>query len=172
MRIILVRNLGFLFCFVLFFSNKALQAQNKIAYVDTDAVITSMAAYRTTQRSLETFQEKLVQELDAEKRSIAKYYTEVIEQVKAGQLTSQQQQEAEQKLQKMQNNLQRKTDQADQRLSDKEQALTAPLYAQFETALAAIAQKNNYDYIFDKKLLLYSGQGVDATSQMKKELGI
>ncbi|MGH1336628.1 MAG: OmpH family outer membrane protein [Aureispira sp.] len=169
---IIVRKLGFLFCFLWCFSSIELQAQDNIAYVNTDEVITSMPAYRATQKSLETFQEKLVQELDAEKRSIAKYYTQVLEQVKAGQLTSKQQQEAEQKLQTMQNNLQRKTDQADQRLSDKEQSLTAPLYDQFEAALAAIAKENKYIYILDKKLLLYSGQGIDATDQMKKQLGI
>lgn len=150
-----------------------LQAQySKVAYVDTDEVIKSMSAYRTTQKSLETFQKKLVEELAAEKRTIAKYYTEVIDQVKAGLLTPKQQQEAEQKLQKMQSDLQLRTTQADQRLLDKEKALTAPLYEQFENALTVVAKKNNYMYILDKKLILYTGGGIDATGQMKKQLGL
>lgn len=147
-------------------------AQDKIAYVDTDEVIKSMPDYTTTQKSLETFQKKLVEELDTEKRTIAKFYTEVIEQVKAGLLTAKQQQEAEDKLQKMQADLQARTNQADQRLAAKEKSLTAPLYEKFEAALKAVAQKNSYMYILDKKLMLYSAGGIDATKQMKKQLGI
>jgi outer membrane protein len=147
-------------------------AQDKIAYVDTDEVIKSMPDYTTTQKSLETFQKKLLEELDAEKRAIAKFYTQVIEEVKAGLLTAKQQQEAEDKLQKMQTDLQARTNQADQRLAAKEKALTAPLYEKFEAALKAVAQKNKYTYILDKKLMLYSAGGIDATRQMKKQLGI
>lgn len=163
---------GYLSFFFLLFSSAGLWAQGQIAYVDTDEVITAMPDYKTTQKSLETFQEKLVQELEEEKRAIAKYYTGVIEQVKLGTITPKQQQEAEAKLQKMQTDLQLKTNQADQRLLDKEKSLTAPLYQQFEEALAAVAKKNSYSYILDKKLMLYSGGGIDATEQMKKQLGM
>lgn len=162
-----------LFSFLLWIGNSVnLWAQDKIAYVNTDEVITSMPDYKTTQKSLETFQKKLVEELEAEKRTIAKYYTEVIEQVKAGMFTAKQQQMAEEKLQKMQTDLQARTNQADQRLAAKEKSLTGPLYEKFEAALKTIAQKNNYTYILDKKLMLYSAGGIDATSQMKKQLGI
>lgn len=163
---------GLISFFLLLFSSAGLWAQGKIAYVDTDELITAMPAYKTTQKSLETFQKKLVQELEEEKRAIAKYYTGVIEQVKQGTITPKQQQEAEAKLQKMQADLQLKTNQADQRLLDKEKSLTAPLYEQFEEALATVAKQNNYSYILDKKLMLYAAGGIDATAQMKKQLGM
>lgn len=167
-----VKNLGLTTLLLLLWSSATLWAQEKVAYVDTDAVITSMPAYTTTQRELETFQAKLVQELEAEKRSIAQYYTQVIEAVKAGSMTAKQQQDAEKVLQQRQADYQLKTTQADQRLLDKERLLTGPMYEQFEAALAAIAKENKYVYILDKKMTLYSAGGIDATSQLKKELGI
>jgi outer membrane protein len=148
-----------------------MQAQEKIAYVDTDEIIMAMPEYKTTRLSLEEFQRKVQQELDDEKRVIAKYYTDVIEKVKEGSMTAKAQQEAEEKLQKMQSDLQLKANQADQRLVAKETKLTEPMYDKFEAALKAVARRNGYTYILDKKMLLFSG-GIDATSQMKKELGL
>lgn len=148
------------------------QAQQVIAYVDADAVLKAMPAYRNTRQSLETFQAQLLKELEAEKRSIAQYYTQVIEQVKRGELSTQQQSEAQEKLQQLQADLQGKTEQADQRLLDRERNLSKPMYDAFEKALRAVAQRYNYTYILDQKLVHSVHGGIDATAQLKKQLGI
>ncbi|BDS12576.1 OmpH family outer membrane protein [Aureispira anguillae] len=153
-------------------SAQATFSQQRIAYIDTDVIIKAMPEYRITQSSLETFQKQLLKQLDAEKKAIAQYYTSVIEQVKRGEMTAQQQQEAEVKLQKMQSDLEQKTTEADQQLVAKEQVLSKPMYDKFEKGIETIAQKNSYAYILDKKLLMYATGGIDATDQLKKELGI
>lgn len=147
-------------------------AQTKIAYIDTDVVIRAMPEYKATQSQLETFQKQLVAQLDAQKKSIAQYYTKVIEQVKRGELTTKQQQEAELKLQQMQTDLQEKTADADKKILAKEKVLSEPMYDKFEKGIASVAQKNGYMYIFDKKLLMYATGGIDATAKLKKELGM
>ena len=119
-----------------------------------------------------TFQEGLVKELDEEKRAIAKYYTEVIEQVKKGALSPKQQQDAEAELQRKQAELEKKTADADQKLLKKEQSLTKPIYEKFDAALKTVAKANGYTYILDKKLLMYSAGGIDATDKLKKEVGV
>ncbi len=152
--------------------SSTLSAQQKIAYVDTDEVLTSMPAYAQTKKDLEAFQKARVYEIEQDKKMIAKYYKEVIEQMQSDLISPKQQQEAEEKLQKMQADLERKTNEADQQLLKKEEALTKPLYAEFEAALKAVAQKNNYTYILDKKMTLFTSRGIDATEQMKKQLGL
>lgn len=147
-------------------------AQTKIAYVDADAVVKAMPEYRKIQADLEIFQKQLVKSLEEEKKSIATYYTQVIEQVKRGELTTKQQQEAEMKLQKMQTVLDQKTTEADKKIVAKERALSKPMYDKFEKGIEAIAKKNGYTYIFDKKLLMYFSGGTDATSKLKKQLDI
>lgn len=148
------------------------QAQHTIAFVDADAVLKAMPAYRSTRKDLEIFQEQLVKELETEKRKIAEYYTQVIEQVKRGELTPKQQQEAEAKLQDLQKALQTKTTMADQRLSDREQSLSKPMYDAFEKAIETMARKNGYAYVMDKNFISYGQKAVDATEKVKKELGL
>jgi len=148
------------------------QAQQVIAYVDADAILKAMPAYRSTRQNLETFQAQVLKELEEEKRSIAQYYTQVIDQVKRGELTTQQQNDSEKKLQQLQNDLQAKREQADQRLLDRERSLTKPMYDAFEEALKAVAQRYNYTYIVDEKLVRSVHGGIDANAQLKKQLGI
>lgn len=150
----------------------SVQGQHSIAYIDTDEVIKSMPEYRSTEVALETFQKQLLKQLETEKKTIAQYYTEVIEKVKAGALTSKQQQEAEVRLQKMQEELENKTNEADRQLLAKERALSKPMYDRFEKGIASVAQKNGYAYILDKKALMAYNGGTDATEKLKKELGL
>jgi len=156
-----------LFCTVF-----VLQGQHSIAYIDTDEVLKAMPEYRNTQVALETFQKQLLKQLDAEKKAIATYYTQVIEQVKSGALSAKQQQDAEVKLQKMQQDLEEKTNDADRQLLAKERALSKPMYEKFEKGIEAVAKKNGYAYILDKEVLMAYGGGTDATGKLKKELGL
>ena len=144
--------------------------QYTIAYVDADEVIKAMPEYRVVKNELETFQKQLLKELDEEKKSIAKFYTEVIEKVKQGALTPKQQQDAEAELQERQVKLEEKTNNADRKLVAKERALSKPMYDKFESAIKKVAKNNNYAYIMDKKFVMYAG-GADATEKLKKAVG-
>lgn len=160
----------FIFFFVAWAT--AVHAQKSIAFVDADAIIKAMPEYKISRSELEIFQKQLLKQLDEEKRAIATFYTEVIEKVKTGSLTTKEQQDAEVQLQKKQEILELKTNEADQRLLVKEKSLSKPMYDKFEAALERVAIANKYEYIFDKKLLRYSLGGIDATEKMKKELKI
>jgi len=164
---------GFLLSSILLFCTSfAMQGQYSIAFIDTDEVLKEMPEYRDTKVALELFQKQLLKQLDTEKKVIAKYYTGVIEEVKTGALSAKQQQEAEAKLQKMQQVLEEKTNNADRQLLAKERALSKPMYEKFEKGIATIAQKNGYAYILDKKALMAYGGGTDVTEKLKKELGL
>ncbi|MFT5648281.1 MAG: hypothetical protein ACI976_002980, partial [Aureispira sp.] len=61
-----------------------MQGQHSMAYIDTDEILKAMPEYRSTKIALEIFQKQLLKQLDTEKKTIAKYYTQVIEDVKMG----------------------------------------------------------------------------------------
>lgn len=142
----------------------------KIAVLDADAVLKAMPDYKRIQGELETYQKQLLKQLDEEKRAIAKYYADVIEKVKVGALSPAQQQEAEAELQRRQETLQEKTNDADRKLVEREKSLSKPMYDKFEAGIKAIAKSNGYMYILDKKLCAYAA-GIDATDKLKKHLG-
>ena len=81
-------------------------------------------------------------------------------------------QEMQANMQKMQEDLQKKAADAEKQLIDKEAALSKPLYDKLNGAIKSVATANKYAYIVDKKLLLYSDGGIDATGKLKSQLGI
>lgn len=144
----------------------------KIAHVDADAIIPAMPEYKSAKSNVEAYSKQLQKSLEAEQTKMQQYYQEVMQKAQSGGMAPVEQQKAEEKLQTMQADLQKKASEADQQLMEKEAALTEPLYKKFNEALEKVAKANGYAYIFDKKLLLYSDGGIDATAKVKEALGL
>jgi len=166
---------GFLFfammiCLLAFQSNTA-QAQQKIAYIDAESIIPSMPEYKSAQSEIEQYGRQLQRRLEEQQKEMEDYYVDIMTKAQQGLLSPAQEQEAQEKLTEMQTSLQEEALKADQQLIDKEVSLMEPIYDKFDSALESVATSNGYTYIIDKKLLLYSG-GTDATSQVKRQLGI
>ena len=102
-------------------------------------------------------------QLETEQRKLQEFYTEVMTKAQRGELDDQAQKSAEGTLMKMQADLQKLASEADEALAKKEQELTKPIYDEFERALGSVAREHGFAYILDKKLLLYSAGGIDAT---------
>ncbi len=146
-------------------------AQN-IAYVDSDVIVPEMPAYKSAKSEVEAYGKQLQKVLEGKQKGAQDYYAEIIEKIERGELTPKQQQEAEAKLVKMQEDLQKEAADADRKLAEREEELTMPLYKEFQDALEKVAKENGYTYIIDKKMLLYFNGGIDATGKVKAVLGI
>lgn len=159
--------LGLLFsCFFAFAAN----AQQKIGYVDSEKVLQLMPEYQRAKSEVEAYGRQLEKQLKAKENSLAAYYQEVM--AMAPEMTQAQQEEAEKKLMKMQEDLQKAANLADENLAKKEAELTKPMYEKFETALKTMAKAEGFAYVVDKKLLMYSEGGIDATEKLKAQLGL
>lgn len=158
-----------LLCFSLILPNVS---QAQIAYVDMEQIIENMPDYKRVKSELESYQKVLQKQLQAEEKKMQDYYTSIMQQAQAGTLSPAQEKEAQAKLEKMQQDLQKKAGDAEKQIFDKEAALSKPLYDKLNTAIKAVATANKYSYIVDKKLLLYSDGGIDATAKLKGQLGI
>ena len=149
------------------------QAQNqKIAYVESESIVPSMPEYKKAQSELQAYAKQLEKVLQQKKGALERDYTAVMDSIQKGLMTPIQQQKAEQRIQKGQQDLQQEALQAEQRVAKKEGALIEPLYEKFNDALEAVARAEGYTYIVDKKFMLYSVGGIDATPKVKAKLGI
>jgi len=144
----------------------------KIAYVDTEKIIPEMPAYKRAKSEVEAYGKQLQKVLEGKQAEAQTYLAEVTAKEQKGILSPKEAKEAQAKLQEMQMNLQKEAQQADQKLMEKEAELTKPLYEELDNALKKVAKDNGYAYILDKKLLLYSAGGIDATAKVKTALGI
>ena len=156
---------------VISISSASAQAQ-KIAYIDPEQIIPNMPEYKAAKSELEQYKNILQKQIEGEQAKMQQYYTDVMTKVQQGVLAPAQQKAEEEKLMKMQEELQRKGAKMEEDMATKEQDLTKPMYDKFNEALKAVAKANGYAYIFDKKLLLYSEGGDDATAKLKAQLGV
>ena len=169
-----VLNLLSVFTIIAFmaFGTTTATAQQKIAYIVSESIVPEMPAYKRAKSEVEAYGKQLQKMLETEQKKMQDYYTEVMEKAQRGELTPKQDQEAQAKLQQMQADLQKQASEADQKLAKKEGELTKPLYEELDKALKTVAKENSYAYILDKKFLLYSEGGIDATAKVKEKLGI
>ena len=147
-------------------------AQQKIGYVESEVVVQLMPEYQRAKSEVEAYGKQLEKQLKAKEDAMGTYYQGIMARAQTGDLTPKEQQEAEAKLATMQEELQKAAAQADESLMAKEAELTKPMYEKFDTALKAMAKAQGFSYVFDKKLLLYSEGGIDATDKLKAQLGI
>ncbi len=144
----------------------------KIAYINSEKIVPEMPAYKRAKSEVEAYGKQLQKILEGKQLEAQEYYQEISKKSQIGDLTPKQEQEAQAKLQQMQADLQKEASEADQKLAKKEGELTKPLYEELEAAISKVAKENNYGYILDKKFLLYSEGGIDATDKVKTALGI
>jgi outer membrane protein len=144
----------------------------KIAYVDPEEILPKMPEYIAAKSELEQLKGKLQKQMEDEQAKAQQYYAGVMSKVQSGSMAPAQQKAEEEKLMKMQEDLQKKAMIMEDDMVKKEQEMTKPMYDKFNDAVKALAKSNGYAYVFDKKMMIYSEGGVDATSKLKEKLGI
>ena len=147
-------------------------AQQKIGYVNAEEIIQAMPEFQRAKSEVEAYSKQLQKQLESKQVKMQTYYQEVTALAESGGLTKKGEEDAQVKLTQMQEDLQKSAGQADELLVAKEAELTKPMYEKFDVALKAMAKAQGFSYVLDKKLLLYSEGGIDATSKLKTQLGL
>lgn len=148
-------------------------AQNqRIAYIESQAILKAMPAYKKAQSDLESFTKQLEQQLQNAQNKAQTHYSAVMDSIKQQIITPRQQKAAEGRLQQMQADLQQAAMSAERRLSERETKLVEPVYETFNKAVAKVAKEKGYAYVLDKQFMIYSVGGINATAAVKTALGI
>ena len=169
-----VLNLGFIFA-LLMLGTTTVSAQNAnepqvIAYANVDTIIANMPEYIAARTDIENFAKKKEEALQMKKKQIDSY----VEGIRANiaNLSMNQQKEEEAKIAKMQQDLQTAAAEAQQQMAEREQKSMVAIYDKFNAAIDTVAKAKGYTYIMDMKAFLYLEGGIDATADVKAQLGI
>ena len=161
---------------VLFFSFSATGFAQKIAYVDTEAVLEKMPAYQNAQQQLDKVVDGWNKEIQQRYKKIDEMYRKF--QAEQVLLTNEQRQQREQAIvneEKATRDFQKMKFGAEGDLFRKKQELVKPVQDKVYEAIEKLAQRRNYDFVLDKSsgvAILFANPKHDITGDVKQELGI
>lgn len=152
------------------------QAQQRIAYLDSDYVLERITEYRTAQANLDRLAQQWQTELDALQRELDALirefearellYTEEERGREQGAIAAKEQELEARRLQRFG---------PDGELFREQQRLMRPIQERVLAAVSDVAEAENYDYVFDKSgdfLFLFLRPQFDISDLVLDELGI
>jgi len=149
-----------------------MNAQSKIAHINTQALIDAMPSAVTARGELE----KLAKTYEADIRTMATEYQNKLKQydAEASTKTDEENSKRAQEVQEMRGSIEQYQGQAQQDLQKKEQELFEPIYKEVKAAIEKVGRAQGFQYVLDSRegqgsLLL--AEGKDLLPDVKKELG-
>jgi len=149
----------------------AFAQEQKIAYVNSMEVLTSMPEYKQMQDSLT----KSANEFQAELKNMTDEYTKKLSDYVNQQdsLNESIKSRRQNELQELQQRTESFQQYAGQQQDAMQQRLSAPIYDKFLKGVSDVGKENNFLYVIDNQAIRYSSpSAVDATPLIKKKLGI
>ncbi len=177
----------FLVCLIALSMIGNLTAQDiKIGYANIDAVLALMPETQAMQQDLQTYEEKLVQDLQSRQTYLQTLYSEYQEMVApfqngSVQPTAEQTAEIEAKQQEiigLEETLQAKQQESQNKLMQRRQQKMEPIISRIQEQIDAISSEEGYDYIFNAvdgsgvSIILHAPESDNLTLKILKRLGI
>ena len=144
-------------------------AQSKIAHIDTQALAEAMPEMKAAQSQLE----KLQRTYDTEIKTLSKEFETKLKQyeVEAESKTAEVNAKRAEEVQGMQANINAYRQGALEDLQKKQEDLIAPILEKARTAIQKVGRSQGYECVLDSSSLLLA-EGKDLLVDVKKELGI
>ena len=144
-------------------------AQSKVAHIDTQALAEAMPEMKAAQSQLE----KLQRTYDTEIKTLSKEFETKLKQyeVEAESKTAEVNAKRAEEVQGMQANINAYRQGALEDLQKKQEDLIAPILEKARTAIQKVGRTQGYEYVMDSSSLLLA-EGKDLLVDVKKELGI
>ena len=155
----------------LIFGMSFMNAQSKVAHINTQELVEAMPAMQTAKAELE----KLAKTYDTDIQTMATELQNKVKQYDAEASTKNDEENTKrmQEVAGMEQSIRQYQGQAQQDLAKKQQELTEPIYKQVQEAIIKVGKAQGFQYILDSTI----GQGVlladgtDLLADVKKELG-
>lgn len=165
-----MRKLNVIIATVLLFLGtiNTVNAQAKVAHVDTQEIMTKYPAMLEAQKQFETVSKTYQKELEDMIAALQKKA-----QIYDSESESQSDEENEKRVkevQGMEKSIRDYQTNASKELEEKQQKLMAPIYDKVKAAIAKVGKAKGYQYVMDASGLLLA-DGPDLTLDVKKELG-
>lgn len=154
--------------------------QERIGYVNPQAILQKMPEMKAIQQRMQNFVEQKQQELATKEQELQQQIQEY--EQRQGVISEEAKQKEEERLGQLQANLQQEQRQMQQEIQQKQQELVGPLYQEINASIQAVAQEMGLSYVLNTTttsgdlIILYASdeaqQKYDITSEVMQELGI
>ena len=160
-------------CLLVMFTMITMSAQaQKFGYIDSDALLVEMPKVKQARANLEVLQKQLQTK---GQNMVTDFQTKVQAlQTKSqqGLITPKDAAEEEKKLMKKQEEIQAFEQDMIRQLQEREAKELQPILDEVNAAIKAVAKENGYQFIFEKKTLLYFEDSMDVGTLVKAKLKI
>lgn len=159
-------------CGLVLFSSTALQAQDRLAYVNSADLLTSMPDYKAAEKSIEDFTAQKKAQIEQKYTALQQAYADLQRRVDALTITQQELQTQQQTLYQEEQAIQQATIDAEMAVAQKQQDLLTPIQDKAMAAIKAVSDELGYNYVIDVStgVLLAYPPGGDITEQVKARL--
>jgi outer membrane protein len=146
-----------------------LNAQTKVAHIDTQALAEAMPEMREAQSQLEKLQKTYTTEIRTLQKEIEAKLAQYQAEVEA--FSPEENVKRAEEIQGMETNVRAYQQSAGEDLQKKQQTLFGPIQEKMILAIQKVGRAQGYQYVMDSSTLLLA-EGKDLLVDVKKELGI
>jgi outer membrane protein len=129
-----------------------------VGYVDIEKVFSQYSGTKVAKDKLQKEMEAEQKNVEKEKDAILKAKSDL--EKKMSVLDKSKVEEQQQELQDRAEKLQAKAQDIQQKLMNQEKDLTANIVEEIRAIVQKIAKEKNYDYVFEKNMLLFGGEDI------------
>ena len=159
-------------CGFALFSSANLQAQDRLAYVNSADLLTNMPEYKSAEKQLEDYTKQKEAQIKQRYEALQQAAGELQRRVEGLTITQQEVQTEQQRLVQEEQAIQQIAVNAEMEIAKKQQELLTPIQERAMTVIKAVADELGYNYVIDAStgVLLSYPPGGDITEQVKARL--
>ncbi|AZQ62962.1 OmpH family outer membrane protein [Flammeovirga pectinis] len=145
-------------------------AQQKVAYINEDSVITSMAEFKTQQKIIESYAKQFKTQIEMKQRTLQEKYQQLSQS--QATLAPAEIQSKEQELQELQQEIQALQQRAQEGINKKQAEAMEPLMKKLEGQVAIVAKEGGYTIVIARGVMarigayLIDANGEDITGKV------
>ncbi len=150
------------------------QATLKYGHLNLGNLLESLPDTKKANEDLKIFTDKLTAKDDSLTKAFQTQYTNFEVEYNKGTLTPVQSQAGQAGLQKMQEDIQKFEQEAQQTVATKREELLKPILTKVNEAVKVVAKENGYAMIFDTSSgsMLFAAEADDVVALVKKKMGL
>ena len=160
-------------CLLVMFTMVTMSAQaQKFGFIDSDALLIEMPKVKQARANLEVLQKQLQTKGQNMVTEFQTKYQQLETQKAQGTITQKDLETELKKLEKKQGEIQAFEQDMVKQLQEREQKELQPILDEVNNAIKAVAKENGYQFIFEKKTLLYFEDAMDVGALVKAKLKV
>lgn len=146
-------------------------AQSKVAHVNSQKLLDTMPSRQAAISQLDQIQKSGVAELEEMQKAFETAYDIFIKKDKAGEMPPMIKENEQNKLMRMQQNLETRQGELEQELKTYSEQLNQPILDRVQKAIEIVAERKKLNYVLDQSAMtLYYKGGMDITNEVIVEL--